>query len=174
MDQPSSTESNAITLRIRFKSASLEEFISRYGVDVSPGGIFIRTRQPVEVGTTLQFDFTLGDGSSLLAGLGTVAWVRENDPARANSVPGMGLRFDKLTPESQQAHQTILAEKALKEGKPQGTPCPPTGFVAPASRPSPAPEPVTVAGAAPVQPEELAKPAPVSYTHLRAHETRHD
>ena len=136
MDQPSSTESNAITLRIKFKSASLDEFINRYGVDVSPGGIFIRTKQPVDVGTTLQFDFTLADGSALLAGLGTVAWVRESDPARANNVPGMGLRFDKLTLESQHTHQMILSEKARKEGKALSTPYPPTSFVAPAARPS--------------------------------------
>jgi len=140
MDQPSSTESNAITLRIKFKSASLDEFIDRYGVDVSPGGIFIRTKQPVDVGTTLQFDFTLADGSSLLSGLGTVAWVRESDPARANNVPGMGLRFDKLVPESQHTHQMILSEKARKEGKSLSTPYPPTSFVAPATRPSPAPD----------------------------------
>ncbi len=140
MDQPSSTESNAITLRIKFKSASLDEFISRYGVDVSPGGIFIRTKQPVEVGTSLQFDFTLADGSALLSGLGTVAWVRESDPARANNVPGMGLRFDKLVPESQHTHQLILAEKARLEGKSLSTPYPPTSFVSPATKPSPAPE----------------------------------
>ena len=141
MDQPSSTESNAITLRIKFKSASLDEFINRYGVDVSPGGLFIRTKQPVDVGTTLQFEFTLADGSSLLAGLGTVAWVRESDPTRANNVPGMGLRFDKLTPESQHTHQMILSEKARKEGKSLSTPYPPTAFVAPATRPpSPAPD----------------------------------
>jgi uncharacterized protein (TIGR02266 family) len=140
MDQPSSTESNAITLRIKFKSASLDEFINRYGVDVSPGGIFIRTKQPVEVGTSLQFDFTLADGTPLLAGLGTVAWVRESDPARANNVPGMGLRFDKLVPESQHTHQVILAEKARIEGKALSTPYPPTSFVSPASKPSPAPD----------------------------------
>ncbi len=140
MDQPSSTESNAITLRIKFKSASLDEFISRYGVDVSPGGIFIRTKQPVEVGTSLQFDFTLADGTPLLAGLGTVAWVRESDPARANNVPGMGLRFDKLVPESQHTHQVILAEKARIEGKAMSTPYPPTSFVSPASKSSPAPD----------------------------------
>ena len=160
MDQPSSTESNALTLRIKFKSASLEEFISRYGVDVSPGGIFIRTKQPVDVGTTLQFDFTLADGSALLTGLGTVAWVRENDPTRTNNVPGMGLRFDKLTPESQQNHQTILAEKARKEGKPQGTPYPPTAFVVGAGRPSPAPEPAAAAPEAIAKQEALVKPEP--------------
>jgi len=140
MDQPSSAESNGITLRIKFKSASLDEFINRYGVDVSPGGIFIRTKQPVEVGTSLQFDFSLGDGSPLLAGLGTVAWVRESDPARANNVPGMGLRFDKLTVESQHTHQLILSEKARKEGKALSTPYPPTSFVSPASKPSPSPD----------------------------------
>jgi molecular chaperone DnaK len=140
MDQPSSTESNAITLRIRFKSASLDEFIGRYGADVSPGGLFIRTKQPVEVGTSLQFDFSLADGSPLLSGMGTVAWVRESDPARANNVPGMGLRFDKLTAESQHTHQLILAEKARKEGKASATPYPPTAFVAAPARVSPAPE----------------------------------
>jgi uncharacterized protein (TIGR02266 family) len=138
MDQPSSTESSAITLRIRFKSASLDEFISRYGADVSPGGIFIRTKQPVDVGTSLQFDFTLADSSALLSGLGTVAWVRESDPARANNIPGMGLRFDKLSLESQHTHQVILAEKARKEGKAQVTPHPPTA--APAAKTSPSPE----------------------------------
>jgi len=135
MDQPSSPDSNAITLRIRFKSASLDDFIARYGADVSPGGIFIRTKQPVEVGTALRFVFSLGDGSPLLAGTGTVAWVRESDPARANNIPGMGLRFDKLSPDSQHTHQLVLAEKAHKEGKTAGASSyPPTTFVAPASR----------------------------------------
>jgi uncharacterized protein (TIGR02266 family) len=152
MDQPSSTESNAITLRIKFKSASLDEFIIRYGADVSPGGIFIRTKQPVDVGTSLQFEFSLADGNLLLNGLGTVAWVRESDPARANNIPGMGLRFDKLSSESQHNHQKILAEKARREGKASSTPYPPTAFVAPASRPSPPPEAKVV--------ETPAKPEP--------------
>jgi uncharacterized protein (TIGR02266 family) len=188
MDQPSSTDSNAITLRIKFKSASLDEFINRYGVDVSPGGIFIRTKQPVDVGTTLQFDFTLADGSALLAGLGTVAWVRESDPARANNVPGMGLRFDKLTPESQHTHQMILSEKARKEGKSLSTPYPPTSFVAPASRPSPAPEDLRTAteiaarmgqGSANLAvtrpaPSAPVKPAPISAPTVPAGESSGD
>ena len=168
MDQPSSTESNAIILRIRFKSASLDEFIGRYGADVSPGGIFIRTKQPVEVSTSLQFEFSLADGIPLLSGMGTVAWVRESDPARANNVPGMGLRFDKLTPESQHTHQVILAEKARKEGKASSTPYPPTAFVAPPSRTSPPPEAPKPAGDAAVKadpgPANLAatRPAPAA------------
>jgi molecular chaperone DnaK len=162
MDQPSSTESNAITLRIRFKSASLDEFIGRYGADVSPGGIFIRTKQPVEVGTSLQFEFSLADGAPLLFGMGTVAWVRESDPARANNVPGMGLRFDKLTPESQHTHQLILAEKARKEGKASSTPYPPTAFVAPAARTSAPPE-----ASKPVPESPKVEPGPANFAITR-------
>src|SRR5580692_565207 len=98
-------------LRIKFRSAGLEQFIERYAVDVSRGGIFIRTREPLAVGTRLKLEFQLQDATPLLAGEGTVVWIREPDPMRANATPGMGVRFDKLTPESQPTLERILAEK---------------------------------------------------------------
>ncbi|HVX95714.1 MAG TPA: TIGR02266 family protein, partial [Polyangia bacterium] len=98
MDQPTSKEPRGpVSLRIKFRSASLDQFIERYAVDVSRGGIFIRTREPLAVGTPLRFDFQLQDGSALLAGDGTIVWIRENDPSRAGVTPGMGVRFDKLS-----------------------------------------------------------------------------
>jgi uncharacterized protein (TIGR02266 family) len=116
MDQPSSVDESGITLRIKFKSETVDHFIARYGADVSPGGIFIRTRDPLGVGTSLRFEFNLANGQSLLNGNGTVVWVREPDQSRAGVVPGMGVRFDKLTPESQNALGAILAGKGSKEG----------------------------------------------------------
>jgi uncharacterized protein (TIGR02266 family) len=115
MDQPSSADESGITLRIKFKSESVDHFIARYGADVSPGGIFIRTRDPLGVGTSLRFEFSLADGQPLLVGSGTVVWVREPDQTRAGVVPGMGVRFDKLSPESQTTLGTILAGKTGKE-----------------------------------------------------------
>lgn len=100
-----------ITLKIKFKSGSLEQFIERYSVDVSRGGIFIRTKEPLAVGTALKFEFQLQDGSPLLSGDGTVVWNRANDPARQNVAPGMGVRFDKLTPDSERVLGRILSEK---------------------------------------------------------------
>ena len=88
MDQPSSADDSGITLRIKFKSESVDNFIARYGADVSPGGIFIRTKDPLGVGTNLRFEFSLADGQPLLLGHGTVVWVREPDQARAGVVPG--------------------------------------------------------------------------------------
>ena len=156
MDEPSSPEGNAITLRIKFKSANLNEFVARYGADVSAGGIFIRTKQPLAVGSLLRFDFSLADGSPLLAGIGTVVWIREPDQSRVGSIPGMGLRFDQLAPESQPIHQQILAAKTGRTDRPFGTP-PPGSPAPPAARPParPATPPPIVplpAAAPPAQP----------------------
>ena len=100
-----------ITLKIKIKSSNLDQFIERYSVDVSRGGIFIRTKEPLPVGTQLRFEFQLQDASSLIAGDGTVVWIREHDPARQGVAPGMGVRFDKLAAESQKVLDRILSEK---------------------------------------------------------------
>ena len=153
MDESSSPEGNVITLRIKFKSTSLDEFVARYGADVSAGGIFIRTRQPLAVGSLLRFDFSLTDGSHLMAGMGTVVWIREPDPSRAGSIPGMGLRFDQLAPESQQNHQQILAAKARRGDRLAGTPA--QGFAA-------AGPPARTAAKPATPPPIAARPAPVA------------
>jgi uncharacterized protein (TIGR02266 family) len=101
-----------VTLKIKFKSETLEQFIERYAVDVSQGGIFIRTKEPLAVGTQMKFEFQLRDASPLIAGEGTVVWTRENDPSRPAIAPGMGVRFDRLADGSQAVLERILAEKA--------------------------------------------------------------
>ncbi len=101
-----------VTLKIKFKSETLEQFIERYAVDVSQGGIFIRTKEPLAVGTQMKFEFQLRDASPLIAGEGTVVWTRENDPSRPAIAPGMGVRFDKLADGSQSVLEKILSEKA--------------------------------------------------------------
>src|SRR5215468_7991764 len=116
MDQPTTKEPRGpVSLRIKFRSTSLDQFIERYAADVSRGGIFIRTREPLAVGTQLKFDFQLQDAAPLMSGEGTVVWIREHDPTRAAVTPGMGVRFDKLTPASQPVLDKILADKTSRE-----------------------------------------------------------
>ena len=62
-----------------------------------------------------RFDFQLQDAAPLMAGEGTVVWIRENDPTRAGVTPGMGVRFDKLTPTSQPVLDCILADKSQRD-----------------------------------------------------------
>ncbi len=107
-----------MTLKIKFKSTTLEQFIERYSVDISHGGIFIRTKDPLPVGTNLKFEFQLKDASPLITGDGTVVWTRDFDPTRSGVAPGMGVRFDRLPSESQEVLEKILAHKTAKLGKP--------------------------------------------------------
>ena len=108
MSTPETKAKNPITLKIKFKSGSLDQFIERYSVDVSKGSIFLRTKEPLPVGTQLKFEFQLQDGSPLLAGEGTVVWNRTQEQAKANAAPGMGVRFDKLNADSQRTLERIL------------------------------------------------------------------
>ena len=108
-----------VTLKIKFKSETLGQFIERYSVDISHGGIFIRTKDPLEVGTALKFEFQLKDATPLIAGDGTVVWTRLPDPERVNVAPGMGVRFDRLHGDSQKVLGDILSHKGGQAPTPQ-------------------------------------------------------
>ena len=66
--------SGLVKLKIRFKCTSLEQFILRFGMDLSQNGIFVRTREPLAVHTRVAFELQLQDGAPLLSGDGTVVW----------------------------------------------------------------------------------------------------
>ena len=147
MEQPPSKEARVpVNLRIKFRSETIEQFVERYASDVSRGGIFIRTREPLAVGTQLRFDFQLQDTSPLMAGEGTVVWIREHDPTRTGVTPGMGVRFDKLTPASQPILDRILVDKGKRE---------PSGPVATSTTSVPA----TVSGKSGANPLPVRRPS---------------
>ncbi|PKN46929.1 MAG: hypothetical protein CVU59_04530, partial [Deltaproteobacteria bacterium HGW-Deltaproteobacteria-17] len=103
-------------MTIKFKADTLEEFVERYGVYVSQGGIFVRTKKPLSVGSLVDFEFKLQNGGALLKGMGTVVWTREHDPARRGAPAGMGLRYDSLDEESISILTRILALKGSDAG----------------------------------------------------------
>jgi uncharacterized protein (TIGR02266 family) len=111
-----SEDANAPTdLQVRFDCLTVEEFIEKHSNDLSRGGIFVRTPQPLAVGKAVHLDLQLRDGSAFIAGEGTIFWSREPDPTRAESEPGMGVRFGRLTAQSQQMLSYLLTEKFERE-----------------------------------------------------------
>ena len=89
---------NPIPLKVKFpRSANLDEFIERYAADLSRAGVFIRTKQPLPVGTALRFEFQLQDGTPLFHGEGRVAWTRSLDATRpGGGSPGMAAGWRAL------------------------------------------------------------------------------
>jgi len=73
---------------------TVDGFITDWAVNISKGGLFINTRNPLPVGTTVRLIISLPDGVSSfdfdLAG--RVTRVNEFDNP-SNQVPGMGVEF---------------------------------------------------------------------------------
>jgi uncharacterized protein (TIGR02266 family) len=105
-----------VSLKVRFKSATVDEFIEQYSTDISRGGIFIKSKAPMPVGTLLKFEFELKDNSPLIHGVGRVVWKRDLDPARPDMPPGMGIKFIKMDSQSRAVVERIVG------GRPDSAP----------------------------------------------------
>lgn len=84
------------SLRVRLKYSDESAFIEKYAVNISRGGIFIATRSPKPVGTTLRFDMLLESGDPVVRGEGAVVWVKPYDAEHPERAHGMGVRFTWL------------------------------------------------------------------------------
>jgi uncharacterized protein (TIGR02266 family) len=94
-----------LQLKVRYKSATVDEFIEQYSVDISKGGIFIKQKEPMAVGTLLKFEFQLKDESRLIHGVGRVVWRREDG---GSEPAGMGVKFIKMDAESKSLVERIV------------------------------------------------------------------
>ncbi|HEX4620954.1 MAG TPA: TIGR02266 family protein [Myxococcaceae bacterium] len=99
-----------LSLLVQYRFNSFEDFLAEYSLDISPGGMFIRTDSPNEMGAMIYLQFQLQDGSKLIEGLGRVVWVTE--PGTADKVAGMGIEFVNFDDESMALIQEICSSKA--------------------------------------------------------------
>jgi type IV pilus assembly protein PilZ len=70
--------------------------------NISEMGIFIRTIEPLAVGTQLTLRFAPPDSTEAFVLRGTVQWVNALRPLRDNPNPGMGIRFIDLSAEDRE------------------------------------------------------------------------
>ena len=82
---------------IQVDYASGDTFLFSYIENISEMGIFIRSDDPLPVGTELRLRF--GPDGALLEMNGQVVWINPIRPEGDNLNPGMGVRFTDLTPE---------------------------------------------------------------------------
>ncbi|MBI5511258.1 MAG: TIGR02266 family protein [Deltaproteobacteria bacterium] len=96
-----------LKLVVQFRLHDLQEFMREFAVNVSAGGMFIRSTDPYPKGAFVYLQFRLADGAKLIEGLAKVVHV--NPPAHA--VPGMGLEFVNLDAASQELIDRIVRER---------------------------------------------------------------
>ena len=96
-----------LNMLVQFRLENMDQFLRDHAVNVSAGGIFIRTSQPHPEGSMIYLQFRLTNGGKLIEGLGKVVHV--NPPGSA--APGMGVEFVNLDDESQATIDQIIAER---------------------------------------------------------------
>jgi uncharacterized protein (TIGR02266 family) len=107
-DKPTRRQSDRVAVNREF--ASIEEFISEYVSDISRSGVFIRSDDPLPVGTKVDLRFTVIDEDfETIEGIGEVTRVV---PPDTGAPPGMGVVFVELTKSS----QTLVERLLLRRG----------------------------------------------------------
>jgi uncharacterized protein (TIGR02266 family) len=102
-----------VTVNKEFES--IDDFVSEYVTNISRGGVFIRSKNPLPVGTEVNLKFSiLTDDFEMIEGLGRVVRVDEE---------GMGVVFTELTPDSRAAVELIIQDTHAAEA-PEPEPVP--------------------------------------------------
>ncbi|MFZ5445452.1 MAG: PilZ domain-containing protein [Myxococcota bacterium] len=90
--------------------ASVEQFINEYVMNLSRSGVFIKSDDPLPVGTQVNLRFTvIFDDLETIEGVGEV--VRRVEPGTPGQVPGMGVVFVELTQVSRELIERILVRR---------------------------------------------------------------
>jgi uncharacterized protein (TIGR02266 family) len=98
-----------VSLSVRYKSATVEEFIEKHAADLSGHGIFVKTDRAFSLGTLLQLDVRIADKQTLIAGVGRVVWRRET--AQGERPVGIGVQFLRIDKSSRAVVERLLAAK---------------------------------------------------------------
>src|SRR6187551_3254923 len=101
-----------LTMTVRYKSATLDEFIEHHSHDVSRGGMFIKTPSPFPPGTLLKFEVKIASDEKVMQGVGRVVWKREPSDSNDARPPGMGVKFIKIDDTS----RGVIDQLVVKSG----------------------------------------------------------
>lgn len=86
----------AIEAHIGFQSET--NFYTGFSMDISSGGLFVATYNVPSLGTKVNLNFKLPSGP-LMSLDGEVRWIREYNEITPDITPGIGVKFEALSPE---------------------------------------------------------------------------
>lgn len=90
---------------------SIDDFIAEYVTDISRGGVFIRSKQPLPVGTKVNLKFSvILDDFHTVEGEGEVVRVVDD-----GEQIGMGVTFTELTAESREIIEELVRRREAGE-----------------------------------------------------------
>lgn len=112
-----SSKRAAVVLRIKLRYADVDELISKFAINISRTGLFVRSKKPKPPGTVIAFELRLAGGETAVRGRGTVRWTREFNPAEPRAPYGMGIAFSDLDDDSRELIEQMVAHKVAEGGE---------------------------------------------------------
>ena len=94
---------------INHEFASVDQFINEYVTNISRSGVFIKSEDPLPIGTRVNLRFSvILEELEIIEGLGEV--VRRVEPGDG-AAPGMGVVFVEMTQVSKELIERILVRR---------------------------------------------------------------
>jgi uncharacterized protein (TIGR02266 family) len=100
-------------LRVQYGENS-QQLLTDYSINLSTGGLFIETENPLPVDTPLTVDFILPVNNRQIRCAARVAWVNHPELLRKTDLPsGMGLQFLDITMDAMNAIREYIRSEKL-------------------------------------------------------------
>ena len=98
-------------LKIEVSYGSEHNFYTGFVENMSSGGLFVATHDPVSIGELYELTFTVPGLRRSCTATCEVRWVREYNPLDPDTVPGMGLRFRQLDSDARAAIELFIRHR---------------------------------------------------------------
>jgi len=98
-------------IKVEVDYATEHNFFTGFTENLSSGGLFVATHIPAELGDVLSLTFTVPGLDENITAVGRVQWVREYNENSPDTIPGMGLRFLKLSKEARAAIEMFIQHR---------------------------------------------------------------
>ncbi len=105
-----------MTSKLEVRYGDITSFISDYAMNISKGGMFISTKDPLKLNTLISVEFIIPDIKVPIKVKGRVSWI--NDPKQikgTNLIPGMGIEFQELNDEDRKKLDNFIDKLSLKQ-----------------------------------------------------------
>lgn len=92
-------------------SKQFEEELKANILNISTGGIYVETTNPLPEGTLFEFEFRLPDSKKVIKAKGMITWI-----SRKASITGMGIKFIKISTDNKKAIIGYIEQKLKEKG----------------------------------------------------------
>ena len=111
---PTRSERFKSTIQVQY-GQNTEKILSDFSIDISSGGLFIKTDSPLEVDEQLKIGFTLPDPKREVNCNAQVAWINSHlNLTKPAMPPGMGIRFIDLSLDDLHAIRNYIKSNQLE------------------------------------------------------------